>query len=140
MDTSALISALRSRTGAAARLLELVFQGEIALCMDYKLACEYRDVAMRPAQRTASFLSGAEIERLIVRIEQFAEAVEVVVRHRPLSMDPEDDMVLDIAINGRVDAVVTHNVRHFRDAGARFGIKVWTPGTFMKLRLEKEDL
>ena len=110
---------------------------EITLCMDYKLACEYRDVAMRPEQRKASTLSKAETERLIRRLEQFCDAVEVIDRHRPLSVDPADDMVLDVAINGRVDAIVTHNGKHFRDAGLRFDIKVLTPGMLLK-QLAKE--
>jgi len=132
LDTSALIAALRSSAGAAANVLELVLQGDITLCMDFKLACEYRDVAMRPLQREASALSIAETERLIFRLEQFSEAVDVIERRRPLSIDPADDMVLDVAINGRVDVIVTHNVKHLHEPGARFGISVLTPGAFLK--------
>jgi putative PIN family toxin of toxin-antitoxin system len=137
LDTSALIAALRSSAGAAASVLELIFQGDIILCMDFKLACEYRDVAMRPAQRQASALSVAETERLISRLEQFAEAVDVIERHRPLSIDPADDMVLDVAINGRVDVIVTNNMKHLHEPGARFGISILTPGAFLQ-RLAEE--
>ncbi len=139
IDTSVLTAALRSGTGASSDLLELMFNGKITLCMDYKLACEYREVAMRPAQREASNLSLEEAERFILRLEQFAEAVEVIDRFRPLSIDPSDDMVLDVAINGRVDAIVTHNLKHLRDAGSRFGVRVTTPGAFLK-RLAKEEM
>ncbi len=100
--------------------------------VDGVTACEYRDVAMRPLQREASALSIAETERLIFRLEQFSEAIDVIERHRPLSIDPADDMVLDVAINGRVDVIVTHNVKHLHEPGARFGISVLTPGAFLK--------
>jgi predicted nucleic acid-binding protein len=40
---------------------------------------------------------------------------------RPLSPDPSDDMVLGIAINGRAEALVTSNTKHF--AGLRRGLE-----------------
>ena len=36
-------------------------------------------------------------------------------------------MVLDVAISGSADAVVTYNTRHFAAAAGRFGIAVLTP-------------
>jgi putative PIN family toxin of toxin-antitoxin system len=137
LDTSVSIAALRSSSGAAAEILRLIFLGEITLCLDFNLAGEYRDVAMRPAQQWASGLHVAAIERLVFRLEQAAEAVEVLVRHRPLSMDPADDMLLDVAINGEVDAIVTHNLKHVAVPGRRFGIPVMVPGEFL-MRMRQE--
>ncbi len=133
LDTSALISALRSGAGAAARILELILLGEILVCMDFKVACEYRDVAMRPQHLAASYLGAEEIDRLLLRVEQIAEAIDVVERHRPLSPDPGDDMILDVAINGRVDAIVTNNLRHLAKPAERFGIAVLSPGELLKM-------
>ena len=36
-------------------------------------------------------------------------------------------MVLEAAVNGRAEALVTFNVRDFGNAPARFGIEVMTP-------------
>jgi hypothetical protein len=36
-----------------------------------------------------------------------------------------DDMVLDVAINGNADAIVTNNTKHFRDAASAFTWKCW---------------
>ena len=36
-------------------------------------------------------------------------------------------MVLEVAINGRADALVTFNQRDFGDAPAQFGIEVLSP-------------
>lgn len=36
-------------------------------------------------------------------------------------------MVLDVAINGNADAIVTNNTRHFREAAERFDIGLLTP-------------
>jgi predicted nucleic acid-binding protein len=53
---------------------------------------------------------------------------------RPQLTDPGDEKVLDAAINGFADAIVTHNVRHFTPAQAHFGIAVVAPGIIMKER------
>jgi hypothetical protein len=42
--------------------------------------------------------------------------------------DPDDDLVIEAAINGRADAVVTFNRRHFDPAAGCFGVGVWAPG------------
>lgn len=41
--------------------------------------------------------------------------------------DVANEMVLEVALNGQADAIVTHNVRDFRPA-RRFGITIATPG------------
>jgi hypothetical protein len=46
---------------------------------------------------------------------------------RPLLDDPADEMVLETAVNGSADRLVTFNVRHFASAAKAFGILVLTP-------------
>ena len=47
---------------------------------------------------------------------------------RPPRRDADDDMVLEVAVNGSADAIVTFNRRDFRPATERFGIEVLLPG------------
>jgi hypothetical protein len=54
-----LIAALRSSTGAAAETVRLALRGELTTLMDYNLACEYRDVALRAEQLHVSGKSRA---------------------------------------------------------------------------------
>ena len=56
-----------------------------------------------------------------------AEPVETRFLWRPQVRDPADEMVLEAAINGNADALVTFNRRDFGDAPARFGIAVFSP-------------
>jgi predicted nucleic acid-binding protein len=61
-----------------------------------------------------------------------AEPVEVHFLWRPQLGDPDDEIVLEAAVNGRSHVIVTHNVRHFQPATGEFGIQVMTPGSFRK--------
>lgn len=126
LDTAALVSAIRSETGAAAELLRRILLGELTLLMDYKLACEYRDVALRSDHLLAAKMTTTQVEEIINYLEAVATPVWVDIKHRPMSRDEADDMVLDLAINGQADVVVTNNLRDFLPA-ADFGIRVLTP-------------
>jgi len=99
--------------------------------MDYKLACEYRDVALRPEQLHVTGKSKAETSAILDALEAIAEPVFVAFQHRPLSPDANDDMVLDVAINGNADAIVTNNTRHFREAAERFDIDLLAPAELL---------
>jgi len=56
----------------------------------------------------------------------------VEVHFQPQSRDPNDEMVLEAAINGRADALVTYNVTDFAGPAERFGISVLRPGDLLK--------
>lgn len=139
LDTASFVTAIRSSEGAVGKIVRMVFRGELVVLMDHKLGLEYRDVALRQKHVEASNLNSEEILSLIEALEAFAESVNVIDLHRPLSPDPNDDMVLDLAVNGRADALVTGNTKHFAAAGRRFGIPVLTPAELLK-RLRGELL
>jgi predicted nucleic acid-binding protein len=131
LDTAALVSAIRSSTGAAAEIVRLAALGKLTLPLDFKLVCEYRDVVFRPQHIGASGKTLEDAEAVISLLEAVATPVLVVLKHRPLSSDANDDMVIDVAINGHADVVVTNNVRDFAPAMERFGIPVLTPRDFL---------
>lgn len=111
--------------------MRLVLSGDLTILMDYKIAAEYLDVALRPEHLTASRQTSGKILTLIEALEELAEPIQVSVKPRPLSSDPNDDMILDVAINGRADALVTQNAKHFRVPGNRYGIHVLSPVEFL---------
>lgn len=131
LDTATFISAIRSNTGAAAEIVRLAVLEKLTLLMDYKLVCEYRDVALRPGHIAASGRTPEDVEAVIDALESIATPVFVKTSPRPLSLDENDDMVLDVAINGQADVVVTNNVKDFAPTARRFGIKVLTPRDFL---------
>jgi predicted nucleic acid-binding protein len=60
-------------------------------------------------------------------------------RWRPALADPNDDMVLETAVNGQAHAIVTFNQRDFNPAAARFGCGVMRPGEFLRVLANDED-
>lgn len=127
LDTSVIITAIRSSTGAAAEIVRLALLGKLTILMDYKLASEYRAVALRKQHIAASGKTHAELALLLDALEAIAEPVVVVTQHHPLSQDANDDMVLDVAINGDAEAIVTGNIKHFREPAGRFQLNLLSP-------------
>jgi predicted nucleic acid-binding protein len=73
---------------------------------------------------------GATTEEVAAVLDELAlvcERVELAVRLRPMLPDPNDEMVLETAINGQADAIVTFNERHFRTAAKLLGCAVLRP-------------
>lgn len=131
LDTSVITSALRSRAGASFVLLRAVRHRRLIPLATPSLFLEYEDVLKRPEQRQASGLSLAEVDRVLGVLAIAIEPVEVHLRWRPQLRDADDELVLEAAINGRADALITHNVRDFRDAAQRFGVRIARPGELL---------
>ena len=66
------------------------------------------------------------------------EPVRLDFLWRPVLNDPDDDMVLETAVNGRSDAIVTFNRRHFSQVTKQFGIGVLAPAEIMN-QMEKRS-
>jgi predicted nucleic acid-binding protein len=85
----------------------------------------------------ASRLSVADVGRLLDAVVLVAEPVAVHFHWRPMLRDPDDEMVLETAVNGRADRLVTFNRRDFAAAAKLFGLTVKTPGEVL-LDLEND--
>lgn len=132
LDTSVLVAGFRSRKGASNLLLRHVAQGSLRPLVTTALFLEYEDVLRRPEHRLATGMSERDVERALAAFASAAEPVEVHFRWRPQLADPGDELVLEAAVNGRADALVTHNVRDFARAGLRFELRVLTPQQYLK--------
>ena len=93
------------------------------------LILEYEAVGKRQAELLK--IPEATVEAIVRAFCFFGRETDIHFRLRPFLPDPNDEFLLELAVAGRADAIVTHNVRHFAGV-ARFGIRVMTPGTFLK--------
>ena len=125
-------AAFRSRRGASNKLLRLVALGRMRTLLTTALFLEYEAVLKRPEQRLVTGLGIEQIDRVLAALASAAEPVAVHFRWRPQLADPGDEMVLEAAVNGRADALVTHNIRDFVRPAGRFGLPVVRPGELVK--------
>ena len=132
LDTSIVVAALRTREGAGNAVLRLVAKRRLVPLVSPPLFLEYEDVLKRPEQQLAHGLALEEIDKFLAELAAHAEPVELHFRWRPQVRDPNDEMVLETAINGRADALVTYNVRDFFLAGERFQIPVLRPADLLQ--------
>ena len=126
------MAALRSRTGASNLILRRVAQGDLRPVVTTPLWLEYEAVLTRPERQLVHGLTPAEIQRFLGAFASASEAVEVHFRWRPTLPDPSDEMGLEAAANGRSPLLITHNPRDFRRVDVNFGVRVITPGAFVK--------
>ena len=133
LDTSVVVAGLRTRLGTGNAVLRLVAEGRIRLLATPPLFLEYEDVLKRPEHRLAHGLTPFEIDEFLAELAALIEPVEVHFQWRPQTRDPNDEMVLEAAINGRADAVVTYNVTDFAGVGERFEIAILRPPELLKM-------
>ena len=136
LDTSLIVAALRSRTGAANAILRAVANEQLRPLATTALYLEYEAVLLRPEHLGAHGLTPSEIDRFLAAFASACEPVDLSFRWRPQLADPGDEMILEAAANGRADAIATYNLRDFAGAAQRFGVRVLTSGQLLEeLRL-----
>jgi putative PIN family toxin of toxin-antitoxin system len=132
LDTSVVVSGLRTRLGAGNAVLRLVAERRLVVLATPPLFLEYEDVLKRPEHRLVHGLGIEAIDEFLAELAALIEPVEVHFQWRPQSRDPNDEMVLEAAINGRAEALVTYNIADFAGAAERFRIPVLLPAELLK--------
>jgi putative PIN family toxin of toxin-antitoxin system len=132
LDTDVVVTALRSASGGSNAVLIAVACGQLVPLVTPALFLEYEAVLKRSEQRLVHGLDLAAIDRFLAALAAASEAVEISFQWRPQLRDANDEMVLETALNGQADALVTHNVKDFAGAAMRFGLRILRPGELLK--------
>jgi putative PIN family toxin of toxin-antitoxin system len=131
LDTATMVAAIRSRAGASNHLLLAGFEQRLTLLVSTPLLIEYEAVMTRDEHLAVSGFSIADIGAILDAMAATAEPVRLAFLWRPAVRDPDDDMVLETAVNGRADAIVTYNKRDFGVAH-QFGVELWLPSEALR--------
>jgi|SRR5271165_4886823 len=132
VDTDVMVAALRSDRGASRQLLLAALNRQFELLLSVPLILEYETVLSRPEHLAACGLSVAEVGRVLDDLAAVARPVRLAFRWRPRLSDPDDDMVLETAINGGASAIVTFNRRDFVSGTIGFRCAVISPATALQ--------
>ena len=98
----------------------------VALALEYEAQCRMAE------HRLAAGLTAEEAGIFVDGLIAMSEPVQSYFRWRPQLHDPGDELVLEAAVNGRADAIVTFNEKDLRDAKHRFGIDVIRPAEALR--------
>ena len=135
LGTDVIVAALRSRPGASNALLHALREGQFEAVASVPMLCEYEAVLMRPEQRQVTGMSVEEVGFFLDGLAALLLPVVPYFLWRPLLRDPDDEMVLDAAVNGHAEAIVTFNVQDYLPAALQFRVEVLTPtATLQRLR------
>jgi putative PIN family toxin of toxin-antitoxin system len=128
-----MVAAVRSSGGASRRLLEAALKRRFETLLSVPLMFEYEAVLKRREHLTAAGLERPAIDAILDRLVQAATTVKLGYSWRPVMQDPNDEMVLETAVNGLAEVIVTFNIRHLRHAAARFGIATVPPNGALQI-------
>ena len=128
LDTDVVIAAMRSDQGASRQLLLAALDGRVAILASVPLILEYESVLTRPEQLDKIGVTAAEIGEVLDALVAAAEPIVLRFLWRPQLKDPDDEMVLETAVNGQADRIATFNTRHLAATARAFGIRVERPG------------
>jgi predicted nucleic acid-binding protein len=127
-----MVAALRSDRGAARRLLLLALEGKLELLASVPLMIEYEAVLTRPEQLEAIGLDVDEVNDVLDAVARVCTPVAFRFLWRPRLKDPADEMVLETAVNGGADWLVTFDQRRLAAAAREFGIRAMVPAEAWK--------
>ena len=125
LDTNILVSALLSPFGPPARVLDMVFSGDIRVAYDDRLMAEYREVLARPKFSFAP----EDVVTVLVYLE--ADGERLTARPLPCELPDADDLpFLEVAAQADAE-LITGNAAHYPLA-ARGAVRVYTPAEFLR--------
>ena len=132
IDTSTIIAAVRSPSGASAEIVRLVLMDQLSMVCSVPLFLEYEAVLLRPEHMKVANATASDITNLLDALAGKLIPVEIQYLWRPQLRDANDDMVLEAAVNGHAGSIISFNLRDFLPQALSFGISVKTPGDFLK--------
>lgn len=129
VDTNVLIGALIGKKYSANRtLIEFCFFKKFIPLINNSLFLEYEDVFTRPEIIIQSPYSKTESEELFYAFLAICQWTKIYYSWRPNLKDEKDNYLVELAVAGNANFIVTNNVKDFQNSELKFPqIKIVTP-------------
>ena len=133
VDTNVLVDALLFKGGVPRQVLRLCLRDAVTPLMGAALFAEYEDVLGRAAIFESSPLTAAEREAVFDALMSVSVWTPVYYLWRPNLPDPGDDHLVELALAGGADWIVTANLRDLAQGELRFpDLRIGTAGDFLR--------
>jgi predicted nucleic acid-binding protein len=110
-------------------VLSLVGKGRFDIHLSVPLVLEYEAAAKRSRWRDKP--AWRHVSNILDYLCAVGRQDKIHFLWRPRARDPKDDMVLEVAVAGQCDGIVTYNKKDFAEAKS-FGLELFTPKEFLK--------
>ena len=132
VDTNVLLGACLG-TGAANAVIAACLKGRCVPLMGNALFSECEDIFGRDDLFANCRLSRGERDELLDVFFACCEWTRVYYLWRPNLPDEADNHLVELAVAGGADFIVTRNLRHLQNMELRFPqLRIASPGTFLK--------
>jgi putative PIN family toxin of toxin-antitoxin system len=126
LDTNVFVAGLRSACGASRAVLRMILARRLQPLFGNALWMEYQDLLSRPVWGDAT--TGDERQQVLAALARQGRWVTVYYGWRPNLPDEGDNHLIELALAGGAQAIVTHNLRDLRGGDLRLGnLRVLTP-------------
>lgn len=132
VDTNVFVAALLSPAGINREVLRACLAGKVVPLMGAALFHEYEDLLGRTELMAKCPLSPGERELLLGSFLSVTEWIRVYYLWRPNLPDEGDNHLIELAIAGAAEVIVTHNLRDLNRGELRFPkLRILTPESFL---------
>lgn len=133
IDTSVLISALIGKTGPAREVMRHCLLGQLKPLISTTLFLEYETVSKRDKIKELCPLTEDEANELLAAFFSVCEWVQIHYLWRPNLKDEGDNFLIELAVAGNANSIITNNLKDLRNAELQFdGLKVLAPEEYLR--------
>ena len=132
LDTDVVVSGFISSAGASRQVLIDALDSRFALLLSTPLLLEYEAVLCRPLQLERANAQIADVVGILDVLAAICVPVAFDYRWRPTGAQGDDELVVETAINGDADSLVTFNIKDMRAAAEGFSFALERPGDFLR--------
>ena len=133
IDTSVLVSALIGKRGPSREILRRCLKREYQPLISNTLFSEYEDVTGREQILALCPLGPHEIRELLNSLYSVSQWIPVYFLWRPNLIDEGDNFLIELALAGNADIIVSNNIKDLRGSELKFPeLRLLTPEQMLR--------